>query len=626
MLELVLIFELEQIEDVLAYIKQSATMPRLIACDFWVERELAKRGVVSESFSKWSLSDEERADWLKVAGDIAREWYRIPEMDFFTHRGIRLAEASEPAIDGYLQFLFYYFLPLKKILHEAGETVSVVVPNKHVSVPQSSGSFTKYEITAITDLIYFLAKEKNITVIELGQAPMGAVLPFPPQPFLINALKTYNFFMRAVGPRKPLRIFASENWYHIAPFIEKMDDVELVLMDRSEIRNIPLGQLWKHRIRFIHPIDIQTPALRKVAEEKQQAYASTWKTAQRAVSNMPQFMHEHASFWPLVAPAFNFFVEEYARRLVYDADALATIYKNEKIGKVLLRASVSGHQPHFYIAAKVAMAMNIPSIELQHAGAVLDPHNVSSRMEASYLAGYGTLTRDIYAKNHGYPPGRMRPIGSPRFDAYRNRALLTQEARDALVCELGLDPARPIVLAATPSDQTALVPHVFDSYENARLFKDMAALQKALPQIQVVFKFRGPKSCAPQHREYIDELFGGKNYAVVGDDLFMRIRMSDIAFSGNSTAMYEVMMAKPPLVLFPWRKTDIYSLPIYSLAAPVVFTHAERVAIVTKILNNPAYAKELVENGTAFLEQHYAFDGHASERMIALLHEDLIPF
>ncbi len=626
MQEIVLIFELEQIEIVVEYIEASAKKPRLIACNFWVERELQKKDIAFESFSKWSLSDEEKAEWLTVAGDIAHEWYRLPEMAFFVHKGIQLAEASEPAVESYLQLLFYYFAPLKKIFNEAGDVSCVVVPNIKGNIPVSSGSFTKFEIMAIVDIVHFLAKGKKFEVKELGPRPMGEVLPFPPQPLLVKVLKIYNFLMRLFGPRRPLKIFASENWYHIAPFIEKMDDVELVLMDRNEVRNIPKGQLWKHRMRFVHPIDIQTPALRQAAEEKQQAYASSWKEAKKVVSNMPQLVHEGESFWPLVAPAFNFFIEAYAQRLVYDADALATIYKKEKIDKVLLRASVSGHQPHFYIAAKVAMAMDIPSIELQHAGAVLDPHNVSSRMEASYLAGYGTLTRDIYAKNHGYNPDRMRPIGSPRFDAYRNRALLTKETREALVRDVGLDPVRPIVLAATPSDQTALVPHVFDSYENARLFRDMAELQKTLPHIQVVFKFRGQKSCTQQHREYIDELFGGKNYAAVGDDLFMRIQTSDLAFSGNSTATYETMMAKKPLVLFPWRKTDVYSLPVYNQAAPVVFTHAERVAIVTKILSNPVYAKELVENGTAFLEQHYAFDGHASERMIALLHEDLIPF
>ena len=256
---------------------------------------------------------------------------------------------------------------------------------------------------------------------------------------------------------------------------------------------------------------------------------------------------------------------------------------------------------------------------------MLDPDWVPSRLESSYLASYGSLMRDIYVRNHGYEPDRIRAIGSPRFDRYKEVPVLPREDRDAAVRALGLDPARPVVLVATPGDQPALIPHVFDTYDNAQLFATMAGMQRALPDTQVVFKFRGTQSCTPLHREYINEVFDGENYAIVGDDLFFRIQMSDMVCSNNSSAMYETMIARKPLVLFPWRSSDPH-LPIYTNAAPAVFDPSAQAAIAKRILTEPAYAAELVARSSAFIRDGYSFDGHASERMTALLREDLLVY
>lgn len=622
MKELVLIYELSQIEEVAQYVRASGEPPRVVACNFWIERELRQRGIECESFSKWTLTDDERAQWLKTAGNIAREWYRLPELAFFTEQGIQLGEATEPAVESYLQVLLYYFVPLKRMFETEENISRVVVPNKSGIIMTTAGSFAAFEMSSVVDVVHFLAAKYKYEVKELGARPTGAVIAFPPQSNIIRLLRVWNFLIRFFAPHRPLRLFASENWHHIEPFFEDMHDAELVLMDRREVRGIPWRQLWKHRMRFIHPIDVQTPSLREHSSERQLVFKEEWRHAREVVARMPQFTHEGVSWWPLVMPALDFFVEQYAERLVYDVGALAAIYRREQIQKVVLRASVSGRQPHFFIAAKVAASLGIPSIELQHAGAVLDPHSVHSRMEASYLAGYGPLTREIYHKNHQYKPDRFKATGSPRFDRYLSTPPLTEEERARSLRQIGLDPMRPVVMVTVPADLIGFLPHVFDSFENAGLFSSMAELQKELPEIQILFKFRRG-NCTSMHRAYIAELFGSGGYAIVDDDLYSRIQISDVVLSGNSTAMYETMIAHKPLVLYPWKKTDVYALPVYTRAAPLALEDTELAILVKRVLNDVSYRHEIIEQGSTFLKDGYAFDGHASERMRALLRENL---
>jgi hypothetical protein len=619
--KILLIYEVAQIDEVVEYLGLAAELPCVVALDFWVECELRRRGIECASFSAWRLSDDERDLWFAKASDIAREWYRLPELSFFSHRGLLLGEALEPAVEA-LETLFYYFVPLRRMFAAHENLSSVIVPHRHGRIPVSAGPSTQFEFTAVIDVVHFLARDGGFFVQELGTRPEGAVAPFPRQRLSVKALLLWNFFIRSFVRSKPIKVFASENWYHISPFLERMDDVELVLMERSEINHISWRQLWAHRIRFIHPLGMQSRALRSIAYAKQAEFKKAWPAARKAVASLPHVMHEGTSIWPLVGPALDFLVERYAERVVYDAEAFAAIYRKEGIQKVVLRASVSGHNPHFFIAAKIAASMSIPSIELQHAGAVLDPRSVHSRMEASYLAGYGTLTRNIYCRNHGYAPQRIRPVGSPRFDSYMKKLSLTEEERASRVREIGLDPARPVVLVATPADIPGLMPHVFDSYENANLFAVVANLQKLLPDLQVLFKFRGG-GCSQLHKEYIDEVFGGKNYSIVDDDLFSRVQMCDLAFSNNSTAFYEVMMGRKPLVLFPWRKTDTYASRVYQQAAPIVFNRDELAPIVEHILNDLGYRRELISTSAAFLKDHYAFDGRASQRMTEILRQPL---
>lgn len=620
MKELILIYELDQVDACLERYQRSPSTARIVALNFWVERELAARGVPFDSFAQFKLSDIEAAQWLKRARTIAREWYRLPELEFLQYKRIRLAESIEPALDSCLQIIFYYLAPLDKLFAKYQGIERVIVLNKSGVVAPTAGLFSLFEVNAVVDVAKFLTARYRFVVEELGPRPAGSPKPFPRQPLSNKLISVWNMLAR-VAARKQHRIFVSDTWAHIAPFVGTMDDTELVLMDRSEVRNIPKRQLWAHRMRFIHLLTWQNPRRIRRARRLQQEFAAQWREVRHEVEAMPALVHDGATLWPLVSPALNWFVEGYVARPIYEAMSFERMFIKERINKVLLRVSVSMHQSHFFIAAKVAHELGIPSIELQHAGAVLDPESPHARLEADYLATYGSLTADIHIKNHGLERARLRPVGSPRFDRYLHKSVLGEAERAKALVELGLDPKRPVALVATPADNVVLIPHEFDSYEVARLFESVRDIQQALPDIQLLFKFRS--HCPPSHRAYLQELFGGQGFVIATDDLYYRIQMSDVVLSNNSTAMYETMMAHKPLVLYPWKETDVAPLVVYTQASPAPVGHQVLVDELSRVCVDAEYRSERVKRQDEFLQHNYSFDGQASTRIKSLLRENL---
>lgn len=619
MKELLLIYELSQVDLVCERYRRAKDTSRIVALNFWVERELARRGVPFESFSEYKLSDTEAAQWLERARTVAREWYRLPEISYLEHNGIRLAEAVEPAFDSYMQIVFYYLAPLDKLFANTANLGRVLVLHKGGEVASTAGPFSLFEVNAVLDVCHYLAKRHGYEVETLGTPTRGAPEPFPPQPLTHKLLSLWNVCMRLV-PSKRLKIFASETWSHIAPFVGRMENLELVLMDRAEAARVPKREIVKHRMRFIHPLTWYDRAVMRRAQEAQKMFAARWGDSRGAVGAMSELVYNGESLWPLLSPAFDWFVERYVARLVYEAASFECIFKRERIQKLLLRVSVSMHQSHFFIAAKVARSLGIVSIELQHAGAVLDPKSPHSRLEADYLAAYGSYTAALTAKHHGYAPERLRAVGSPRFDRYLEKSVLSAEGRASALAKVGLDPQRPVILIATPADNVVLIPHEFDSYGVANLFEAAKRLHDATGA-QVLFKFRS--QCPPSHKAYIDELFGDKDVAIATDDLYYRIQSSDIVLSCNSTAMYETMMAHKPLVLYPWRKTDELPLETYTQAAPVAFGDTVLAAEVARILSDEMYRQERVARQDAFLRDNYSFDGNSWHRIQAMLEENL---
>lgn len=585
--------------------------PRIACLNFWLERELASRSIDCLSLGDHPPVETKVAELVDGVRMAAREWYRLPQMQFFTHKDIPLGEAFEPMLEAYLQRLAYWRYALARILDAAPGISELVIPRSSTSVFATAGPLALFEVRSAMDAARSLAAERGLTFRALGDAPPPPSRSSCPRSYMREfTVALYNFFI-GFAPTRPLKIFASEYWRNIVPFIESMDDVELVLVERSEFHNIPWRQLWRHRIRFIHPRAIGQHSSRSAARTAAERFRAAWPSARQALEKWEGWGRADIP-WTILAPVLTHLVEVYAERIVADIEGLEHIMTSEKSNKVLLRASIGERQTHFFLAARIARRLGIPSVEQQHAGAYIDPRSVLSRLETDYLASYGPYEREWYERN-GYAPERIAPIGSPRFD----RLILKHDEACArgkrLFQEAGLNPGRPVLLAAVPEEGVG--PGV-DSYKLADFFRVVATLRDRVPTLQIVFKFR-PGHTAQAPRTFIRELIPDA-VCMAKEDLYSLICASDMAVSGNSTVIYETLIAGKPLLLYPWREDDSHHAELYRPAAPILYNGAEFAQAVHHVLSDDAYRSGLINRGEVFLKG-YVFDGKAAERMMALL-------
>lgn len=592
-----------------------ATSGTRVAClNFWLERELASRGVACLSLGDHLPAETTSAGLVAGVRMAAREWYRLPQMNFFTHKSILVGEALEPMLEAYLLRYTYWRYALARVLDAAPGTSELVVPESSVGVSATAGPLALFEVCVVIDAARSLAMERGLAFRTLGDASRLPTHRLYPRARLQEvAVAFYNFLIGFV-PRRPLRIFASEYWRNIAPFVENMDDVELVLMERSEFHNIPWLQLWKHRVRFVNPRAIALGAVRTEARATIGRFRTAWFAAQKTLEEWEGWNHVGVP-WAVIGPALTYLVEIYAERVVVDIEGLENILAHEKPSNVLMRASIGERQPHFFLAARVARRLGIPSIEQQHAGAYIDPRSALSRLETDYLASYGPYENGWYERN-GYASERLVSIGSPRFDRYIFERDEARARGKQLLQEAGLNPARPVLLATVPEEGVGAGTN---SYGLADFFRAVAGVQVRMPELQIVFKFR-PGHIARAPRAFALSIIPGA-VCMAKEDLYSLICASSVVVCGNSTVIYETLIGRKPLLLYPWRVDDLYHAQMYAPAAPIAYSSTELEDLVARVFADDAYRESLITRGQDFLGG-YSFDGRSDERMAALLRDD----
>ncbi len=622
----VVLYTLKQIDEMQSYLEKEnipLSACTIIPLEFEIEHALRERNIPYESLLKYVPIEEDFGDVLDSARSSAKRFHEHPAMRFYAYQGINIGEVFEPMIDLYLEYLGRYTAIFKRIA-EIGEVKKLIIPHTTMRPTFKVAALVPFEFRAPVDAAILVGKQKGFEVQTIG-TPLNFVPISKKQRitrcFGILALAFYNACIRLCIRPRPLKLYASEYWFHIESFIEKMDDVELVFMERKEIRNIPWRQLLKHRIRFLHSTDVVDANIMSTISQSVLAFAKQWHAVKNEVREIFDIV-PGIDAWPAIERALTFLIETQTQRALVDIEGLRRIMQKERPDKVLLRASVGGAAHHFYIATQVAHQLGIPSIEVQHAGAVVDPRSAHSHLTASYLAAYGPLTRDVYHKNHGYARERIRPIGSPRFDHYVHEHDTLAQNRIECLIGLGLDHARPTVFVAVPFP--GAYPLLFSSYQVADFFNTFRNIQKKMPELQFIFKFR-LGSFSPFYRDDIHNLFTDGGVVVTDTkDFLSLIVASDIACTGSSTLMYEIMLGERPMILFPWQKWDTYTLGVYSRAASVAFDVKELLAFLRQLLNKDE-AEKAVKRQNNFLSENYSFDGHAPERMASLLREKLLP-
>ncbi|MDE1919366.1 MAG: hypothetical protein KGH56_01570 [Patescibacteria group bacterium] len=602
--ELFIVYESAHAEEAHGRADAGATV---ICLHFLLERELASRGIPFVPLPEIVDLAEEEGEWLMRSHEISREWYRIPAMSFFAYKGIRIAEAPEPVMQAYLARLFYYALiclGIKKKYPDA----RVIIPEP----PAFAGS------AAAVCLAPFVQRAivDAARMVWLDFAPRGprAVPEYAP-PRITRKWLALRLFNALVGllPRRGLRVYASEYWTHLAPVEPRLRDTELMLLESRQVFRIPWRALLARRIRVFLSHDVISAREERAAKEVCAEFAERWEAAKKDVAAYLNSVDDRVD-WSPVVEACEYLIA-YAPRVIADIRTLERTMRREKPDLVLQMASVGGPEHYFFLMAKIARLLGIPSLELEHATATIDPRSVFCRIETDYLATYG---EDVnrWHERIGHARERLIAVGSPRFDRYVNdRAAGVAEGK-RLFGTLGLDPSRPIFFVSVPfSERYVGTP---DSYQLAEFFETVRSVQEKVSGLQILFKFRS-RAHVGAMRSHLQELFPAGIAFAADEDIFALLCASDVALCNNSTVIYQAVLARKPLVLYPWKRFDSYHAQVYSAEIPLFYDAPEAIESVVRAFTDPAYRDALLERQERFLGR-YSFDGHSSERVAALLH------
>jgi len=632
--EIIIIYELEQTEMVASYVHAQDKPPKIIAFDYWAERELVKRGFTVTPLTEYCKSWTDFGDLLTRMRSLSQTWHKIPEMSFFTYKGLLLGEIVEVALCNYLEVVQYYLFIFERIFAVHPGVSRLVVPHSTKSASATSGPFAPALVQAVVAAAEFLATQKGIPFKTIGVSHTIYMEAFPPVRFWRTLfLRVYNFCISVLASRRPLRIFVSDHWSNIKPFIEKMDDAELVFVERKELRHIPLRQLWKHRIRFLHPLDVLTPEIRRIARARQEEWRHTWSAAKDAIEHLPGFTMDGVNWWPIVESAFTDVVETYAERVIADIESIHAVLEEENINRVLLRASISG-QHHFYILATLPHHLGIPSFEIQHGIGIgiMDPKSAFARLPADYIAAYGPLVQRAFVRN-GYAKERALLTGSSRFDRYIGlRESFTPEDRDRALREKGMDSTKPVIFVVVPQEYLELTPYAISSYEFRDFILSLRDIHKAISNAQFLLKFRS-KAQMEFYRSYVQEVFSEGGVVLESGDAFPLVLLSDLVYSCFSTLASESIMAKKPVVLFPLKKGDTYfydshkdgivSVPLLDEVSGVP-TQAV-IDVTRRLITDKTFYTDAVKRGERYLAENFTFTGDAAQKVVSYLRSTSLP-
>jgi len=119
-------------------------------------------------------------------------------------------------------------------------------------------------------------------------------------------------------------------------------------------------------------------------------------------------------------------------------------------------------------------------------------------------------------------------------------------------------------------------------------------------------------------RAYVEQLSPSDSAVAGAEDVFALLCASDAVVCGNSTLIYQAILAKIPVALYGWKIFDTYNAQIYTSTMPIAWSQEDLQNVLTQVFKNPSYRQELLARQEQFL-RGYSFDGKSSERIAALL-------
>lgn len=625
---LVILYEIEHIDIILAHfgaeIISNGEGPTIVPINYEIEIALRDKNVPFCSMTNYSARSSLKERALLVS-QMMKQMYTDPEFNFFSHNGIPLGKIVGYSLGEYMLRVLYHLDIFEYILDQFKDVHTIYFPESTIKLSSTAGQLATFEIRTGIDTMVFLARKRGITFREIlcpssvtTKKKLRNVMWACVRGIFIRSIKILNGIIGAFRTRGAMKIFVSDYWWHVDPFIKKMSGIEITMMERKEIENIK-ENIWRYKIRFNHPGDYSTYFITLHTEKKQNYYKQEWHKLGEYPHFSRQFIWYGVNFWEIVRPAYKHLVTSFSGQVVETIETIERLFKKQHIHTVILRASVSG-QIHFSALGLVAHKMGIPAIELQHGLECSSEFSLSVRKNADILASYGPLIKNELEKVNGAHM-QVLTIGSPRFDQYRNEKISEKNKNDFRKI-LHIDRERPVLLYIA-TDIT--LGQTYDTYSMLQLFKNIADATSRIDGLQIVVKIRPGPATENFFMRSLKEVFGEECRIAQYENLHELISISNVVASSFSTVILETMIAKKPLILIGLDTNDRMLIESHFLsyeqarAVLIARTKEDLGQHMQAVITNPKEAEMLVHNANDFLNENFCFDGRSAERIVDFL-------
>ena len=616
----IILYELNQLAslDVLfARGSENGKTPLIVSLDAEIDFALEKRGIPFVSGK--TLQNRTAPSAYIRAEEMVRAVYDHNELSFLSYRNISCTRSLRFSAHIYLGMLLYHIDVLERFMEGAPKIEHVVVPIPIASTSKTSDVLAIEESRIVYEAARLVTERRGVRCEPYDTHSVTSRLKTHWQGWVFTAKRTlFGIALTilntviALRPRRPIRIVASDYWRNISPTMRQLPEAELILIDRKEAFSAGLKNIWRHNIRFLHINHFLSLLGRQRARIHTNACIKEWMNVRKSVFASLNFTFCGADLNQTMERVMTRLIETALPDIVADIEAAYALYERLSPDAVLLRASVS-RQRHFPILALVAREVSIPALEVQHGGEYLGPGSGNHNHAAHFLATYGPLVCNEF-RTLGYEQKRLLPIGSPRFDAYiadAQKKAARQKESSTLT-----------ILSNTP---TMDINERYGTYSIEEYFKTLGGAVRKISNARLLVASRS-NILSEFNKEARARGFVGVNYESVGTTPLTELfRRADIFVCSYSTVVYEALIYRLPVILTAFA-------PVEKMMANFHFSHFEKAGalaiahtpeelreIVGKLAANPEARARMSSAAEAFMKEQFSFDGHASERIAALI-------
>lgn len=618
----ILLYEVGQISALTRYLSSLSAADRdsvdIIAIGADIEFALEKQDIPFKSGR--GLRTMPNDELILFVEKLGREILDDSTFSFYAYRGVRLGNLYMPALQNYLLYVLYFIDVITTISQDHPDYSRVVLLPPSTITYETAGVFALLEGYAAIEAARFVSKKFGFEVVVPG-APAKKVdfrnrikrNLFELQRFIFGyLLSVLNASVEVLVRPKKIRILATDYWRNISPLLAELPESELIQLDREESRKSGIAAIFRHRMRFVHIEDYVSRSSWKHAEMQRKLFSERWEKLKDENVPLREAKFHDQPLAPILIPALKRMVIRGGFQAVCTIEGVYALYARIKPDIIWVRASVSA-QIHFPILCHVAKLCGIPSIEVQHGILYLGPGSFINRPAVEYIATYGPLA-SAELKRFGYSDAALPPIGSPRFDVYKD---LQQNVGHSATAQ------RPFMITCIAP---AVLPHSWsDTYQIVDYFRHLAEASSAVPNAHVTIKLRPGGADTDFFREAIARAFTSVPYTIAQrEPLAEVLSESNAVIAIYSTTVLEGLISGRPVIYDGYMGMHHMlgeELARYEAAGALVRVHTtgDCAKALQRLAKDPKVGEGQVQKAREFMDTNYAFDGGASGRLAVFL-------